>query len=687
MSAVVAAVGDDVPSPAVRPVICAVVVVAAACGGRSTPKPADDVVRYVVRLMDKPAGEATVHRRGTELDVRYAFNDRGRGVDLAAHVVVGAAGLVVERSVTGVDYFKNPVDEWYRDDGVTRRWKNAVEDGTAPATPPAIYLPLEQTPIDDALLITQLIAAGGAAPVLPVGEVRADEALRVTVSAGGRSREVTLWSVSGLGFEPSYVWLDDDGALFASVSSWSDVVRDGWEPVVATLRDRQDEVARVHRRAMAGLARRPDRPIAFRDVGVFDPAAGRVVPAQTVIVRGDRIDRVGPRLPIPDGALVIEGAGKTLLPGLWDMHVHVGELDGALHLAAGVTTVRDLANDVDQLAATRAAWDTGDLLGPRVIAAGFMDGTSEYTGPTKVIVDTEAQAEAAVARYAALGYEQIKVYSSIRKQVVPAIVRLAHDRGLRVSGHVPWEMTAEEAVRAGFDEIQHANFLALHFLVDVAGDTRTPARFTAVGEHAARIDLASAEVIAFTALLVERGTVIDPTVTVFEDLLTARPGAVGASWAAVVDRMPASTLRGFKSGGIPVPDGLDDRFRASFQRLLDLVAHLHRAGVPVVAGTDSLAGFTLHRELELYVEAGLTAVDALRTATVVPATVMNRQHERGTIEAGKLADLVLVDGDPTVRIADIRNTALTVKGGVLYPPAEIYAALGIRHPVTTPLPP
>lgn len=173
-------------------------------------------------------------------------------------------------------------------------------------------------------------------------------------------------------------------------------------------------------------------------------------------------------------------AGHTLLPGLWDMHTHISRTHGLLHLAGGVTTVRDLANDTDELIETKKLYDTDAVLGPRIILAGFMDGSGKYTGPTKVVVDTEEQAVAAMNRYVELGYEQIKLYSSIKPELVDPIAKAAHARGLRVSGHIPAFMTAEQAVRAGYDEIQHINMLVLNFLFDKVQDTRTPARFSAI---------------------------------------------------------------------------------------------------------------------------------------------------------------------------------------------------------------
>jgi imidazolonepropionase-like amidohydrolase len=238
-------------------------------------------------------------------------------------------------------------------------------------------------------------------------------------------------------------------------------------------------------------------------------------------------------------------------------------------------------------------------------------------------------------------------------------------------------MRAEDAVDAGYDEIQHANMLFLNFMPDVT-DTRTPARFTEVGKRAADLDLQSSEVRAFVEKLRTRGTVVDPTLAVFEGMFTARAGTLSPGYAMIADRLPPQARRYLLTGGLPVPDGMDEKYRASFAKMIDLVGDLYRSGVRIVAGTDGLAGFTLHRELELYAKAGIPPADVLRIATLVPAQILGREQDLGTIEPGKLADFIIVDGDPTKNISDIRRVRTVVKDGKVYDPREIYAVLGVR---------
>ena len=254
----------------------------------------------------------------------------------------------------------------------------------------------------------------------------------------------------------------------------------------------------------------------------------------------------------------------------------------------------------------------------------------------------------------------------MKPELVPAIIAEAHAKGLRVSGHVPAYMTASQVVKLGFDEVQHANMLLLNFM-DTVKDTRTMARFKAVGAAGKDLDLQSPQVRAFVKLFKDRGTDIDPTLTTFEGMFTARPGELDPNQAPIADRMPPQVQRSFYAGGLPVPEGMDQRYRDSFTEMKGIVKAMYDAGVPIVAGTDNgPVGFQLLRELELYVRAG------------IPAPVMHHEKDRGSIAVGKVADAVLVDGDPSANFSDVRKTVMVVKDGVRFDPKEIYAKMGVR---------
>ncbi|HEX3557160.1 MAG TPA: amidohydrolase family protein [Thermoanaerobaculia bacterium] len=639
-------------------------------------------VRYTFLFSGNKAGSLVTRvEPDGERVCTFEFNDRGRGPKTETRFRLGAGGIPVSEHTTGYDYWKTPVDERYERTGAKASWKNAAENGERQLTVPAFYLGLNAPPQEFELLTRALVEApGGRLPLLPVGEAHVEKIDSRKVSAGGKERTADLYAVHGLGFSPGYEWLDSQHHLFAGISGWAAVVPEGWEGVIPELTKAQDAAEAARQKTLAAkLPHRPKGPLVLQHARLFDPESGKLVPETTVVVAGNRIQAVGHdgEVATPAGAEVIDTKGKTLLPGLWDMHTHLGDDDGLLNLAAGVTTVRDMANDIDKLRDLKRRWESGEAVGPRVLMAGFMDGPGPFAGPTKVLVSTEKEALDWVDRYAAMGYVQIKLYSSLDPKLVPAIARRAHEKGLRLSGHIPNGMTAEEAVRAGYDEIQHVNFLVLNFL-DRGIDTRSTGRFTEVGQHAAELDLNSDKVKDFIALLKERGTVSDPTLATFEALYMAPANAVGPTYAGVVDRFPPQVRRNFVGGGLTAPPGQEQRYHDSFRAMENLVLALHKAGVTIVAGTDALCGFTLHRELELYVDAGFSPVDALRAATLVPARVMKRDQDLGTVAPGKLADLILVDGDPTARISDVRRVMLTVKDGVVYDPAALYRALEVQ---------
>ena len=381
---------------------------------------------------------------------------------------------------------------------------------------------------------------------------------------------------------------------------------------------------------------------------------------------------------IPTDAERIDGAGKTLLPGLFDMHAHLQALDGLLNIASGVTSARDMGNDIEELKHLQSQWDSGTAIGPRVWKAGFIDGHGPFQAPTGLYADTAEEAQAAVNRYADLGYIQIKLYSSLNPEFVPGIVKTAHARGLRVSGHIPNGMIASQFVEEGADEVQHINFIFLNFLGSQVKDSRTPERFTAVGTNAAKLDLHSKQVNDFIELLQKRHTTVDVTLTAFEGMFTGRPGKASPDFAPVLDRLPAQVQRGAYNGGLPVTEQNDQLYKDSYEAMLRMTKRMYDAGIPILAGTDATAGIMLHRELELEVRAGIPPAKALQIATFHAARLLKQENEIGSIAPGKRADLVLVEGNPAENISDIRRCRLVMKNGTLYKSSEVYAAVGIK---------
>ena len=652
-------------------------VLAAACGpARSTkaPAPGARTLRYAVVTVGRVSGEGEVRIEpdGTRR-THFTFNDRGRGPDVTTELRVDAAGAPRYFRATGHAYEKQPVDEQLDERAGQLAWRSPKEQGQAPAG--SGFYVASNDDLGTSLARALRRAPGGRLKLLPAGEawLESDDAITV----GGRALHRV--AIAGIGFTPYLVWLDEDGELFAAASSWISVVREGAAELIPGLiaEDQKWSAARAARLAAKLAHRPPAAGLAITHARVFDSERRAILPDATVIVAGDRIAAVGDAATaIPAGAQVIDARGRTLLPGFWDMHVHVQEIDGVLELASGVTTVRDLGNDTDELGARIARIAAGSELGPTVLRAGFIDGPGKLAAPTGVLAATPDEARAAVERYAELGFVQIKVYSSVKPELVPVIAAAAHARGLRVSGHVPTGMNAAQAVEAGYDELQHVNFLFLQFLAGPADDTRTPLRFLRVAERGGSLDLGGAEVRAFLDLLAARRTVIDPTVAIFEGMFTSDPGEMDPIFAPLAGRLPAQIERATRNGGLDAPGAKRATYRASYAAMLKLVKLAFDRGIPIVAGTDA-AGVSYPRELELYVKAGIPAPDVLALASIGAARVMGRDREVGSIAPGKRADLVLVDGDPTRDISAVRNTDVVVCRGVVYDPAELQASAGI----------
>jgi imidazolonepropionase-like amidohydrolase len=238
-------------------------------------------------------------------------------------------------------------------------------------------------------------------------------------------------------------------------------------------------------------------------------------------------------------------------------------------------------------------------------------------------------------------------------------------------------MSARNFIEAGADEIQHLNFIELNFLYPEVKETRNRDRFIKVAEHAREFTPDKAPVREFIGFLKHHHTVLDPTMNVFEGLFCGNPTRVTPALQEVVPRFPPQIRRQLLSGALEVPKGKEAAYREAFPSMLKLLKGLYDAGVTIIPGTDALAGYTLHHELELYARAGIPPAEVLRMATLTSAQVMGVAKDRGVIAPGKIADMILIDGDPTKDMHQIRNVTTVIKGGKIYDPAAIEKSLGI----------
>ena len=652
----------------------------------AVPAMAAETVRYVA-LVDggKKAGEQVV-RTGDDgtTQVDFIFKDNGRGPELKEEYTLADDVTYRKYKVTGVSTFGAKVDESFSRDGDKAQWKSTSDEGAQDVAGTALYSALGGTPDGFSVALSALARRGdGKLPLIPSGTLTVRKINDAQVVRGSEKRTVQLVAVTGVGLTPTFAWATtgEKSRLFAFIfPGFLQLVEEGWEANADALEKQQKQ---AEGEVLLGMEQRLAHPLPgstlIRNARVFDSEKALLGPASDVLIRDGRIVSVtasgGAKIAADN---VVDADGKVLLPGLFDMHAHFGPWEGGLHLAAGITTIRDMGNDNTTLQQFMVQEKEGKLLAPGIVPAGFLEGESKMSARNGFVIKDLAEAKKAIDWYADHNYPQIKIYNSFPKDILRDTAAYAHQRGLRVSGHIPAFLRAEEAVEQGYDEIQHINQVMLNFFVTPETDTRTLERFYLVAKKTADLDFDSKPVQDYIAMLAKKQIVIDPTLATFE-FIHKRDGEQSPIIADVADHLPPDIQRSRKAAEMDIPDDATAAlYTRSFDKLVEFVGRMYKAGVPIVAGTDELPGFTLQRELELYVKAGLTPSQVLQIATWNGAKYTRTLQDRGSISAGKRADLVLVDGDPTANIADIRKVALVIKQGKAYYPSELDTALGIK---------
>lgn len=521
----------------------------------------------------------------------------------------------------------------------------------------------------------------GPIKLLPSGEAFIERRGRDTVTVNGKATTLYRYHLSGsnwgAGWGKQTLWFDSDNRLVAVVNIGSDVettfsaIRDGYDSVLSfflkrTVEDGIDRSTQIANR----LSPKSKSPLVIVGATLIDVTGKSPIANSAVVIQGDRIIAAGPRaqVAIPKGATIVDASGKYLLPGLWDMHSHLYQVEfGPAYLAAGITTARDVGNEFEFGATLRDAAKERRSLGPRILLAGYIDGKNDGHS-FDVQVDTPAEARAAVQRYKNAGFEQIKIRDHVKLEILKVITAEAHRLGMTVTGHVPESMNAIDAVEAGMDQLSHLNYVATGF-VPRSGQGRG-------NSFPVTLDLESPESRAALRLFKERGTVIDPTMAVLE--LMVRPMNIPIeTFEPGMAKVAPELVEQINKKGAPPEQA--PAIRLAIATLLRIIGALHRAGIPIVAGTDvGVPGHTLHRELELYVKAGLTPLEAIQAATLTPARVMKLENEVGTIEAGKRADIIILDANPLDNISNIRRVRFVVTQGRLFDCAKLWESVGFK---------
>jgi len=625
-----------------------------------------------------PAGNTTLVRTGDGRVTNDTFvHWNNREYTVKSELQLDSDGMVSAQRITGISPFKAPIDESFSYvDGVAS-WSTVGDSGSAKTEEKAFYIDNEMAAFESlpALVKVASNSIDGEVPLLPSGSARVEHVRDAEITTNSGTATASLYSIAGIGMTPIYIWLDgDQEILVLDFGGYLGMVPEGWDTGALTeLSAIQTEVSAAHTQALAGnLATKISEPLLFENVNVLDVESGDLLQDYFVLVENGKIAALS-NLPLNiDTAIRIDATGKTLMPGLWDMHGHFGLDDGVLNIAGGVTNVRIIGGVHDKIMEMAAKVGTGAVIGPNSHHAGFMDKAGPYASGWAA--ESLEDALERVDFFAEHGYMQIKLYSSIEPEWVAPIAERAHSHGLRVSGHVPAFMSAEQAIRAGFDEIQHINMVFLNFLAGDREDTRQQLRFSLYGEQAADLDLDSEEVEDFIALLNEHDVVIDPTAAIFESMLTHVAGEPDPTFAAVVDHLPPTVSRGMYSPEFPH----GETWARSQPNQAAMLLKLFENGIQLVPGSDNMAAFTIHRELEVYAEAGIPNAAVLKMATLDSARVTGVDDRTGSIEVGKDSDLILLDGNPLEDISAVRRATLVMKGNTVYRPDELYKAIGVK---------
>ena len=495
----------------------------------------------------------------------------------------------------------------------------------------------------------------------------------------GKNISLDRYIVRGVSWGIQTVWMDSKMQLVALMRSdtyaFQEMILKSYEDALSFFVSKAVEEQMA---ALTGFTKslRQKQPQFLALVGgnLIDGTGSAMQKDVTILIKGDNIIAIGQRLKtiIPKGAKVINVSGKTLSAGLWDMHVHANQVDWSpAYLAAGVTTIRDPGNEIEFATAFRDVVNSGKAIGPEILLAGMVDGAGA-DGNGIIRATTPDEARQVVRMYKSKGYLQIKIYSILKPELVKVITDEAHKLGLTVTGHLPGTMDATDAVESGMDQINHT----YHFLSGMYPNTKdkeSRKSFKSISE----INLESPEVKNAIQFFLKNKTVLDPTISVYTiryrsqniPLKEMEPG---------ITKIPNELYedRGSQRG---VSGRTYDTAKIAIDKALKLIGMLHKAGVTIVAGTDNgVPVHSLYLELELYVKAGFTPMEAIQAATIVPAKVMKRDKETGTIEVGKRADIAIYDSNPLENISNIRSVSAVISRGYYYKSAPLWRSVGFK---------
>ena len=649
-----------------RRVCLALVMLVCASGWAQTGAHAREQGTFNLHKFEQLIGRETYTLTRTPQEVTlksdFKFTDRGTAVPLTA-------SLTMEKDLTPRDFqIKGKISRFSSIENTV----HGRSTGAVTIPPGENFFDIQgYAPVSVQMMLVRYWRSHGSPKTLktlPRGEVQIQDQGTETFAIGKRQVQLRKLSLRGLIWGMESVWVDSQDHLIAVVSVDAEMdhfeaVADGYEDGLAAF------VTGAARDGMANLARvassfSDDEPAVTAIMGgrLIDGTGKPAVEDSVVILRGGKIVAAGPAasIPVPKGAEFVDAKGKSVLPGLWEMHAHFEQVEwGPIYLATGVTTARDVGNEREFIVAARDAIVAGKGIGPRLVMAGVVDGSGLFSLGV-IRVDTPEQAREQVQKYKTAGFQQIKVYSSVKPEILKVVTAEAHRLGMTVTGHIPFGMNAIQGIEDGMDQINHVEYLT-PLMVDPKSQT---------------IDPDAPNVKKVIKLLLEHHIVVDPTLALMEVILHPLNHPISAFEPGILKVAP-ELQEGLDTMGVPPPKA--EQSAATFRAMMATVRVLHQAGVPIVAGTDqTVPGFSLDREIELHVQAGFTPMEAIQSATVVAARAMGMEKDSGTIEAGKRADVIVVDGNPLENISDIRKVSAVFAAGKMYQPAALWSAVGFK---------
>ena len=468
---------------------------------------------------------------------RETMNLRGQVVEVDSSGKVGADGMPSTLTIRGVTPQGDAAETFAINSG-TARWKSPVDAGSAKYSGPAFYA-AQGGPVDTTAWFLEALLAtpDKTLTLLPGGKARAAKLTALQIGAGAAARTITLWSVTGVGTSPLPIWADANNKFFALTFGLA------WLPEAYAGEQRKIEAAQAEAVAkqapalLKALVTVPPAPVAFTGVRLFDADATRFVADQTVVVDKGVITAVGARdaVSVPAGAQVIDGRGKTLIPGIWDCHMHVGDdFTGLQELSMGVTSVRDPGNDDVRTLERRSRVAAGALLFPHVYASSLIDGKGPYTAQVANVATSEAEAIALVDKAKANGFTGIKFYGTLNAAWLPATIAEAHKLGLHVHGHIPAGIRPLDAIKDGYDELTHINWVIMQAMPDsVIAKSNGMMRFEGPGRYGKDVDLDGAAMKEIVATMAGKHIYSDPTMVAFESLYVPENGDLSPSVRAI----------------------------------------------------------------------------------------------------------------------------------------------------------